>query len=210
MVTAANSARAELVSATRGGNVRVRTSSTVICIVFIGLAVACSQPPGGPSGDGCNLPSQPVPQRLELTGFDFSSDPDFPVCSNIGSPRAGKHIVTSVLLELSGCEWIARSMAPDTTGTLELRFRRTGEFAMGGETIVGTMTGSARDVTNSDTRMDIAGTAQVSGRVNSLFLTFGRLSGTMAFADSAGVGGTCTAVKLFMSPESLVPPPLKR
>jgi hypothetical protein len=188
----------------------MRSPSNVICIVLIGLAVACSQPPSGPSNDGCSLPSQPIPQRLDLTGFDISFDPDFPVCSNIGSPRSGKHVVTSVLLEQTGCEYIARSTAPDTTGTLELRFRRTGEFAMGGETIVGTMTGSARDVTNSDVRIDIAGTAQVSGRVNSLRLTFGRVSGTMTFADGAGVGGTCTAVTLYMSPESLVQMPLTR
>lgn len=186
------------------------TSSTVIRVVLIGLSVACSQPPGGPSGDPCSLPSQPVPQRLELTGFDISSDPEFPVCSNPGSPTPGKHVVTSVLLERSGCEWIARSTAPDTTGTLELRFRRTGEIAMGGETIVGTISGAARDVTVFDVRIEIAGTAQVSGRVNSLFLTFGKLSGTMAFADSAGAGGTCSAVSLFMSPESMVPLPLRR
>ena len=188
----------------------MQSRSHAICIALMGLTVACGQPPVGPSNDGCSLPSQPIPQRLDLTGFDFSFDPDFPVCSNIGSPRSGKHVVTSVLLEQTGCEYIARSTAPDTTGTLELRFRRTGEFAMGGETIVGTITGSARDVTVHDVRIDIAGTAQVSGRVNSLRLTFGQLSGSMRFADSAGVGGTCTAVKLYMSPEILVQMPLTR
>ena len=178
----------------------MRTSSTVIRIVLFGLAVGCSQPPGGPSGGGSTLPLQKGQQTLDLTGFDISSDPEYPPCSNPGSPRPGKRVVTTVSLEQSGSDWIARSMAPDTTGTLELRFHGTGEIAMGGQNIVGTITGSARDVTIFDVRIDIAGTGQVSGRVTGVSLTMGKLAGTLAFADSAGAGGTCPAVAFLMSP----------
>ena len=169
------------------------------------LMLGCGGSPSQPTPSGSSLPLQKGPQLLELTGFDVSSDPEYPPCSNVGSPRQGKHIVTSVSLELSGSDWIARSIAPDNSGTLELRFHDAGSFSMGGQNVSGTIQGSAGDISYGshsqfDVRFAIAGSAQVSGRVTGGSLTMGRFSGVFSFGDSNGSGGTCSAVSFLLQP----------
>src|SRR5262249_8198961 len=122
-------------------------------------------------------------------------------CSPLGVPR-NLTVRTTVDLEPSGSNsWIARSVSSDPSN-LVLQFSTTGVRQMGGDEIVGTISGSARDLGDppflpaNDTIVSLDGSpvTALSGTVTSTSFVNGRLAGPIVMSDSLGGKGQCPAV----------------
>ena len=182
-------------------------------LVFLALLTsACGRPtPTTPTPD---LPLQAGPQWLQATGFSWSSDPEFPVCTPFGVPRSGTAIVTVVDLAREGQQWVARSPS-GSDGTLEVRLQGSSEGSAYWD-VSGTIGGRAVDVPHisfipaRDLRIALSGAdgvglADLEGRLSSPPLAYpfahGRISGLIRFSDSTGDESSCPAVTWSIQPQ---------
>ncbi len=142
---------------------------------------------------------------LELTGYAFSLDPEIEACQPVGVPRSGTNLVTTTEVRLEGEEWVARSAptGPMEMDGLELRLRDAGRREIGGEALIGLVTGSAVDQglfrPARDVRVSIGGAggssgAEVSGTASAGPFLLGRVTGAIDFSDSTGATSTCPTV----------------
>lgn len=149
---------------------------------------------------------------LQLTGFDFSTDPLLPPCAGpLGIPASGKHVIIELLVEKNGAEWVGR--ATGLPADIELRFRDGGVLPIGRRAFAGTIRGQARDmgipgladprdVTVSIGGSGVDGSAFVEGQTaffNSVSTLVGRAVGDMQFRDSAGNTGSCSTVSVHIN-----------
>lgn len=144
------------------------------------------------------------PFHLAVVGYSFSQDPSIPPCVPFGVPKTGTQVDLAVTVSRQGADWIIRDDAarPDR---LELRFKATGGVSNGGDSFVGTATGSAKDAGDPpasppvDVEMTIAANpvASLSGEVTTA-ITQGKISGAIQFRDSSGNMGSCSVVVMFL------------
>jgi hypothetical protein len=114
-------------------------------LMMAGCGKSATAPSNGVSlPGGGSLHFRSGPQTITFLGFGVSSDPQFPPCTPLGVPRRGTSITIEASLELVGSEWIAR--ADPSVGTLEICIPHQATSAVQGDLIVGTASGSARDM----------------------------------------------------------------
>ena len=189
-----------------------RNTRFVAALVLVTLG-GCGRSSPGPSRVGSGgvltpqVPLAPGLQRLQLTGFSFSSDPDLPACTPFGVPRHGTSVNVPVLVSKDGADWVIRSESQ--TDSLVLRIQATGQLYQGLDAIAGVISGSARDVGEPPISFTVdveivigtAPPASVTGGVSpplgsNTTSTFanGRIGGSIQFRDSQGNASTCTAI----------------
>lgn len=166
--------------------------------------LGCGGPMAGPSGtQGIPVDLQPGLQEVSFTGLGISSDPQFPPCVPLGVPASGTGVVSQIVLEMVGGNWIGNSPA-GSGDTLEMRLPGTGTIEASGVEVMGTITGSAADKGQQlrpplDVRVTFHGNATIDASGHAGLLT-GRISGTITFTDSKNSTGSCSAVQFLMAP----------
>ena len=144
--------------------------------------------------------------RVQLTGYDGSTDPQLPPCATpAGMPPAGKSVNFELKVAREGNEWVGRASSP---ADLELRFHDAGDLLFGRRALAGTIKGHAPDAgfpgifPPTGVSVNVAGeggdrTATIEGQTAfsySTSLLIGRASGDFRFVDGAGNTGVCTVV----------------
>lgn len=181
-----------------------RLCAAWLAAIAANALLGCGGPTAGPSGTpGISVDLEPGLQNVSFTGLGISSDPQFPPCVPLGVPMSGTGVVTQVVLEMVGGNWIGNS-PPGSGDTLEIRLPGTGSVTGSGVEVIGTVTGSAADKGQQlrppmDVRVTFDGSAAIDASGHAGLLT-GRISGTITFTDSKNSTGTCTAVQFLMDP----------
>lgn len=175
-------------------------------LLVAAATLSCGRSPIGPDPDPTpdTLYEKAGLQRVSISGFGLSNDPEFPVCTPFGVPMAGTQIITTMLLAKEGADWVARSVSPED-GDAVIRFRGTGGGLIGKPTLAGTATGFQRytgfgprppDVV----RLIIDGTAVIDGVSDFGLFTYGKMTGSFRFVDDKGNTGNCTVVAWDLQP----------
>jgi hypothetical protein len=144
-------------------------------------------------------------QRVSVTGYELSNNPNFPECKPFGVPFAGTYILTTLILTKEGSDWVARSSAPEQ-GSLVIRFHSSGGFVFSQPALTGTATGfqlytGSGQERGGPVRFIIDGTASVEGSTADFsFYALGRMTGAFRFVDDQGQTGNCTAVAWDLQP----------
>lgn len=181
-----------------------RSARRGLLAALILAAVGCGNGPTAPT-----LPESSLPRGtywLHLVGFDLSDSAEFPPCSNIGVPRAGKRLDTLIVIDHEQGEVIGRSLSA-ADGTVLLRFRLAEALDVR-TTVSGSVEGVARDsgreqgaprdVYAQFAAAEGSGPALVEGDTrifgaNPAFYS-GRIGGRVTFGNSEGASGDCSAV----------------
>jgi hypothetical protein len=144
--------------------------------------------------------------RVQLTGYDGSTDPQLPPCATpAGMPPAGKSVNFELKVARDGNDWVGRASGP---ADIELRFHDAGDIMGGRRRLAGTIRGRAPDAgfpgiyPPSGVTVRVAGdgadgTAVIEGQTAfsySTTLLVGRASGDFRFVDASGNTGVCTVV----------------
>jgi hypothetical protein len=183
---------------------------TVTWFVCLGLAGCGGSSPVAPA-----VPEPPAfstgRYMLELTGYDFSTVPELPVCAGpLGVPSSGKHVSVELQVMRDGAEWVGRSTR--SPADIELRFKDAGLIGLGRRAFTGTIRGQGPDdglpglVDPRDVFLIIGGSAGNTARVegetafsNSVRTLVGRAEGEFRFRDSAGNTGSCSVVSVHIN-----------
>lgn len=173
------------------------------------LCVSCRHPTS-PTNDSVHLNLQPGPTLLFFGGADISSDPQLPVCTNIGLPRDGKALTTKAVLTLENREWIARSASPEA-GDFEIRLH--GAATIGATPIItGSVSGNAKHIQTpidpfpKDVQLTFVSDGGLPATVDGTppsgtsKLLIAYVNGSLFFADASGAGGRCTRILMMLQP----------
>ena len=172
--------------------------------------VACGGSPTAPvlqPGRGLSL--QAGTYALDLIGFGGSQDPAFPPCDPPALHGGRTAAWTPVYLDREQDDWVARTST--SPGSLELRFRQTGD-SIRGFMVSGWISGKAADMLASRPPSDRGGVllggpghterAVVQG-VADRFTTFltGSVSGEIFFTNNESTAlSRCTVVMWILQP----------
>ena len=148
------------------------------------------------------------PSVLVLSGNDIAGD--YPACSNVGLPPAGKQLSTTAVLSRSGDDWTI-SPSNQVAGDFQIRFRAMSSES-GRTSVSGTAKGSVNHVNLPvlpfalDVYALLESAGQPTGAVEaSVSITNptrlnGLIVGQITFKDSVGRAGVCQQVAIDLQP----------
>lgn len=189
----------------------------VAATVGLVLSSACSDRPVAEPTPIVLPPPPPetlalVPGRywLEIFGVTLT-ERSVPTCRILAFTPGGTSVITPVLLDRAGGDWVASS--PPGTGSVELRFRPLEVAHPRGIPLLGTLRGVGYDASPGptrpvyDNRVIVRGsnetdTAALEG-VGSSATSYlsGEVQGQISFADRVGLAATCPSAHWSLQPD---------
>jgi hypothetical protein len=182
----------------------------VLLVSTLAGTVACGGLPTTPDvPPGRVLSLQAGTYALDLIGFGGSQDPEFPPCDPPALHGGRTAAWTTVYLDREQDDWVARTST--SPGSLELRFRQTGD-SIRGFIVSGWISGKAADMLASRPPSDrgrvfLEGPGHTERAVvqgvadrSTTFLT-GRVSGEIYFTNNESTAlSRCTVVMWILQP----------